>query len=239
MKLVLLALLSLLGISAAEAATTVIYFGGYGASQEQMKCWEDGARKDPRYAGYDFKAFPYPIGATGAKASVLAAGENTIQRVLKRIGEMSARDPKRKFIIAGHSSGAALANAVAERVKNPSQVELVDLDGFAASPLLQKRIKTTCVYAENPNTGLRSRNAGSMTTNCPKENQKRYPAAQCKTAWCLHFAVVNTKAPPYLGSDFKQNGYKGCGTNLDKWLAASPANREQPETTFQGTAPAR
>ncbi|MGZ3695275.1 MAG: hypothetical protein ACXWQO_14215 [Bdellovibrionota bacterium] len=218
MKTTLYLCLFFFGLASAQAGTTVIYFGGYGASPAQMKCWEQGARKNPAYSAYTFKSVPYPVGAGAGKASAVAGGSKSIAAVVREI----ANNPNEKYIIVGHSSGAALSNAVGSRVSNASantkQIQLVNLDGFAPSAELQKRVKTTCVYAKNSETGLKSRNAFSMKGNC--RNSVAYEDTHCKTAWCMHFSLVNTKTPANLGAgSFRSSGYQGCATNLS-WLPA-------------------
>lgn len=236
MKALFLLSVFLLSVPAAFAGTTVIYFGGFRASQKQVDCWADNARKNPDYSGYTFKAYPYPAGAGAGKDSAVAAGSATIDAILANIKAKMAKDPTEKFVIAGHSSGAALSNRLAEKVPNPERVSLYSLDGFAASESLQKRVNTTCVYAYNPETGLQSRNAGSMKSRCPKAKQKGYSTTGCSTPWCMHFSIVNKTAPSNLGggADFIQRGYKGCGANLF-WLppkravaAAAPAPARAP-----------
>ena len=210
-------LLLILGsVSAFAQETEVIYFGGYGASPAQMSCWEEGARNNSAYSStHTFRGIPYPAGASSGSASAVQVGSAAIKKVVDEIN----RNPNKRYVIVGHSSGAALSNQVAGLVRNPSQIELVNLDGFSPSAALQKRVKSTCWYAQNQRAGLQSNNASSMRSNC--QNSRSYEAPHCTTKWCLHFSLVNKRTPAGLGTDFKANGYKTCSTNLD-YLASSP-----------------
>jgi hypothetical protein len=224
----------LLSFSAHASRTSVVLFGGYGATSAQMNCWEQGARGQAAYDGYFFKGIPFPAGAGAGMESAVAVGSKTIQSIVKQIDS----HPDVHFVIAGHSSGAALSNRVAQLVKNPKQIELVDLDGFAPSAALQKKVKSTCVYAVNRKTGLTSRNASSMKGNCA--NSMKYEDTSCQTQWCLHFTLVNSKAPANLsGADFKKSGYQGCASNLS-WLPKrsrpAPAPSEEMDEEPAGSA---
>lgn len=210
----LCAFIILLSSVAAQAAPQpkVFFFGGYKASAAQMKCWEQGAYKHPQLGGlYTFQGIPYPVGASSSASSATSVGAAAIKKVVAEINT----NPTQNFVIVGHSSGAALSNAVAAQVKNPKQVELVDLDGFTPSMSLQNKMPTTCWYAQNKKNGLYSNNAGAMKNNC--KNSQAFQNTTCNTKWCLHFALVVKSAPPNLGTDFPTNGYKGCHSNLD-WL---------------------
>lgn len=228
MKILAFALIGLFTNFAFSAEKSwVLFFGGYGASPEQMSCWEKGARAQNSYASYIFQAVAYPEGSASDMASVLKAGE----LIVKKWADEINLHPERKYFIVGHSSGAALANRVAELVARPQQIELVDLDGFAASASLQKKAKTTCVYAVQTVTGMQSRNAISMKEACRLSHA--YKDSKCQTPWCLHFSLVNTQVAPSLsGADFKKNGYLGCGTNLD-WL--KPDEPPGPASVPHGT----
>lgn len=200
----------------AQAVTHVVYFGGYAATAPQMQCWQQGAEAQPEFASYSFEAHAYPAGAGADKASAIQKGARTIAAVVAEIDN----NPGVHFVVAGHSSGAALSDRVAELVKNPAQIELVALDGFAPSPALQKRVNSRCIYAYSTSVkGLASLNAASMQNNCMVSHA--YADAHCRTSWCLHFSLVNEVAPPNLSaSTFKAHGYDGCRTNLS-WLKPS------------------
>jgi len=210
----MLTLLFSLLMTQAHASTEVIYFGGFEATNAEMQCWQAGAEAQPAYAHVAFETHAYPAGASSSAASAQSHGAATINAV---VAEIEAH-PEIHFVVVGHSSGAALSDKVAQLVKNPSNMELVNLDGFAPSAAVQKRMKSTCVYAVSSKiNGLTSLNAASMKGNCL--NSEAYTDAHCTTPWCMHFSLVNEKAPSALSSStFAAHGYDGCSTNLS-WLA--------------------
>lgn len=222
MKTILLATLLSVSVNA-FAKTEVVLFGGYRASRAQMDCWEKGARLNTaKNRGFNYRGIAWPSGAPSAPTgAIVSAASNTVAKLIKEINEHSDT----RYIIAGHSSGAALSNYVASKVANPKQVELIDLDGFRADEGLQRRVKTTCWSAIRVNDAGKpiasSRNHGSMVA-C--KDHKAFVNHTCSpsASMCLHFTLVNTKAPSDLGSDFAANGYTSCSTNLD-WVTAEPA----------------
>ena len=190
----------------------VVFFGGYQSSQEQMKCWEAGAKR--KNEDILFQGIPYPAGAKSTDVSAVEKAQNTIRKIVEEINH----NPTVKYVIAGHSSGSAIANAVAERVKNPEQIELVTLEGYTPNSYIRKRIKTSCWYAEGPG-GLISGAGMAMKKYC--NNPQKNKNTNCKTKWCTHFSLVNTSPPDNLSDrDYANKGYLGCATNLD-WLSPS------------------
>jgi hypothetical protein len=209
MKIIRVFLLAWCWPTFASTNLEVIYFGGYDSTDAQMQCWESGTTGTP---GVEFRGVAYPAGAGAGAASAVKAGASVIKQA---VAEIDA-NPSMHYVIIGHSSGAALSNQVASEVKDPTHVELVDLDGFSPSASLQKKMKTECWYALNPSNGLFSLNASSIKSNCT--NVHSYQDTTCKTKWCLHFSLVNKAAPFDLSSStFATQGYLGCATNLD-WM---------------------
>jgi hypothetical protein len=207
--------------SATMPTVKVIFFGGYRASAAQMACWKKGAQK-AGLPGLSFEAIPWPEGATSDFDGAREGGAAEIQHVVSEInGNKTGR-----FIVVGHSSGAALASVVAEKVANPSQIQLVDLDGFVAPLDAQNRLAAThrgdapgflCVHSERRNRGsLMSLNATAMR-KCA--HGYTYTDNHCNTTWCMHFSLVDKADPADLGLDYPQHGYDGCDTNLD-WIKA-------------------
>lgn len=204
--------------SALTGEVHVIYFGGYLATSSQVACWKDGARKKAP-SNFTFEAVPWPAGAGSGYESAVNGGAGFIR---KAADETNA-NKNIQYIVVGHSSGAALSNTVVERVKDLSHVSLVNLDGFAPSQSLQKKLKeahagksaSVCVTSRNKQNGTQARNFRSMTGNCT--HSWVYEDRHCTTSWCHHFAIVSKSTPAGLGIDFPRNGYQGCDTNLD-WL---------------------
>lgn len=124
-------------------------------------------------------------------------------------------DP-RKFIVAGHSTGAVHAEHLAQRVKNKSKVHLVLLEGYG-SPLNQRGVETTCWYSRNG--AMQGFNAGSMLD--PKVcagGANPFDAPWCKTNVCLHVSLVNLHAPEDLTRGTIGDAFKNCQGNR-VWLS--------------------
>ncbi len=179
----------------------VIFFGGAGATDAQMKEWEEAAKKAPKGKSYIFRGQGYPVGADSSAKSAVQKGEAQ----LKALADEINAHPEKRYILAGHSSGSALSNRLAGLIKDTRKIKLVALDGFAPSNELQEKLSTDCWYAVNPETKLLSRNADSIIAKC--KTKKAYEERGCATAMCLHMSLVR-----------KRNGR---GLNLD-WLTEEP-----------------
>lgn len=211
----------------------MIFFGGYKSTHTQMKCWQTGAKEEARRLkldGYSFEPIAYPEGALAGETSAVSVGAGLIADAVNEIVRGVRSSSSVRFVVVGHSSGAALANAVGEKVlqilKGPSQtallsqIEFVDLDGFKPSSEIQNQLNTSCWSAE---TELEARSEKKVlrSPNADSDSQCRlhraYQDRHCQTQWCLHFSLVNKLASANLGTDYDRNGYEGCATNLD-WL---------------------
>jgi hypothetical protein len=201
--LVTIAAVQVFAFAAKAQQVEVIYFGGYGATKKQMECWERGARANSRFnSDYKFRGHAYPAGSSSSFAGAVNGASRTISQIVKEINA----NPKKRYVVVGHSSGAAISNTVASRVKNPKQIDLVNLDGFSPSSKLQNSVaSSTCMYAVGKG-GRLSRNAGAMQRSCGQRAKAYRDTSGCTTPWCLHFAVVNTKA--------SAGNYNTCSTNL-------------------------
>jgi pimeloyl-ACP methyl ester carboxylesterase len=184
----------------------VIFFGGYGATSAQMKEWEAGAKKTAYGKEFVFRGYRYPQGASSSAASAVEKASATIRQLADEID----RHPEKRYIIVGHSSGAAISNRLATVIKDARNVKLIDLDGFAPSNALQEKVETICWYAKNSKQRLQSRNAATMKSRCAIK--KAYEEPGCSTPWCLHMSLVTKKL--------------GKGTNLD-WLADEVAAKQE------------
>lgn len=174
--------------SSAQAEDKIVLIGGAGSSSKIMRTCEGQERF--LNIGYD----------------------EAVDKIPDLIQEMNSH-PEQKYIVAAHSSGTEFFGRFMKKVKNLSQLTLVNLDGFDSSEYKGKA-KMICWWATNAQ-GLRSRNAKSMSkANCGIS--KVYMARHCQTAWCLHFSLVNMRAPSYLeGATVRKEGYKNCVANLD------------------------
>lgn len=226
MKFPLVALLCALPAIAAERPL-VVYVGGAKATLEQVQCWAEGARRDAKYGkSFQFKAFPYPVGATlGHGSDKTRSGRNTIVSILSFV---EAQDVNRPLIVVGHSSGSDIANAVAQQLirKNRAGVSLIDLDGYGVPSDIASRIPTTCWTAHG------RLGHSSQTTNSPywREAHGACAGAQVREMWvngcdsiyCLHFRLTNKEARRDMndgnyGTDGYSSGSGACVPNLD-WL---------------------
>ena len=196
-------------ITAAAGAepTKVFYVGGFRASAAQMRCWESGARKNSP-GDYEFEGVPYPVGAGAGFGDAVSGASAEIRRIVSEINS----NPQRRYVVAGHSSGAAISNTIATQVNDKSRIKQVILDGFT-TPRINGDV--TCWGARGQD-GKPSRNLGAMSA-CGA-GLRVYPDRHCSSAsqWCLHFVLVVKSTPPAL-SDFINHGYDGCESNLD-WL---------------------
>ncbi len=186
----------------------LFFFGGYRTTPEIMRCWEEGARR--KFPGtYNFEGIAFPAGSGSDSAIKEASGE------IRRIVEEINAHPENRYIIVGHSSGAAISNRVAEQAAKPGRLKLFDLDGFAAGAALRKKIPSTECWASENQAGLHSRNYSAMAT-CG-EKMRVYQDNHCKTALCLHVALFVKNAPADMGHDPTLPRLASCDSNMD-WL---------------------
>ncbi|MGZ3742019.1 MAG: hypothetical protein ACXVB9_21770 [Bdellovibrionota bacterium] len=185
----------------------VIFVGGYRATAAQMRCWEAGASKAATPGVFQFRGIPYPANAGSSAEEAVAGAAATIKEILREINA----HPGRRYIIAGHSSGAAIANNIAVRASHPSRIRQGILDGFV-SP----RVENSTCWGAIGADGKTSRNYTAEVT-CGA-GFRVYQDQHCgaDSAWCLHFSLVNKSAPANL-ADYAVHGYDGCDSNLD-WL---------------------
>lgn len=165
----LLLLLTLAFSSPALASPKVVLFGGVQSTRAKMAgCF-------PEITVYD-----------------LAEGPSKVEALAKSIDA----DPEGGWVIAGHSSGAAVAENVARKVKNHSRMHLVLLDGFGHAGI-QEKVRTTCWYASNGRA--ESLNASSMKGACLAKSAKRkHLAVNSASAMSLHYSLVNLNVPSTL-----------------------------------------
>ena len=198
----------------ADPANVVFYFGGFQSKQKDVDAWKASATEQEG-DNFSFEAFPYPASATFEDVSAVKNfGATKIDQLAKRISD----DKTRQYVIVGHSSGCAIANAVAEKAldleggKAARNFRLIALDGFRPRQGLWGKIGITCWSAKNGET--KAPNWKSME-NSAKFNF--YDACNCGTqAWCVHFSLVNENATADTVKTIPQ-GYTNCKANL-VWL---------------------
>jgi hypothetical protein len=173
---------------------TLLLFGGYRASKSDMISWQSSAQK--QRPDLTIKCIPWRGGRTAGNP--LQPSTDWLEEIAKKT------DPT--AIIAGHSSGCALANFVAELLPNS---KLVALDGFKPKGSLQER--ALCWSAQDGD--VRSRNFSALQS---AKHFHVYQATNCKNPWALHFSLVNSAASDAIVSSIK-TGYSNCRANL-VWL---------------------
>lgn len=212
--------------SLAAERPLVILFGGYGSTQADMRLWEQAAAKHPRYGrAFAFEAIAYPKNVNSSVLKAVLAGTDTIERVAARIRAM----PGRRVIVAGHSSGAALAISVVSRIADQATIKLVSLDAGINTdrptpPEFYPIARLECWSVASG--GLLSFGFRRARELC-KERFFVLSASRCATPVCLHYALVNRHAPGDLTfpqsrrlGDGISGGYADLSVNLD-WLEPS------------------
>lgn len=188
-------------------ATQVFFFGGFLASHTDMKVWAGDAAA--QRSSVDFQPFAWPSGAKSDGHSAVAGAHSSgsFRRAVQAI-EASSADT---IYIVGHSSGCAIANAVDRALKDHERVALVALDGFAPNGTQRSRAGTQVWSAECGDAVSRNHKALKELLG---GKLKIFTATNCKTAWGLHFSLVNANAD---SKTTISNGYQGCRANLC-WL---------------------
>ena len=196
----------------ADSATQVIFVGGQGSSEQNMQTWAALVGHDSKYKDhFSFRSLSLP--STQSKQTrVIIDGQKTIEVLVSEI-DHSPKDSQ--FILVGHSSGSAISNEVARRVKSKLKIKLIVLDGFVPHRVV-KEIPTYCWSAVDASSGKPALNTNRMKKCSQYQEMKIFG---CKTSHCLHFSLVNSSAQKAnLGSkNYKTLGYSDLVPNLN-WL---------------------
>ncbi len=232
MRLALAALAATALLGAAPrppAKPLVIFFGGYASTPADMTAWAIAARRSIYGKTFDFQAIAYPPNVSFVESDAVKADSVIIEALA---GQIDA-SPNRKFVVVGHSSGAGLAAALIERVRNGGRKNLrmvilddgVD-DGFKPPPGFDADRQVECWSAVNGPMAASNREQ----TQAFCRNYHELKSATCRTAYCLHFSVVNLGAPADLTENSAfvihpngtTGGYQNLKVNLS-WLDSSIA----------------
>jgi hypothetical protein len=199
-----------------NAATmkVAMYFGGYKSTQSEINLWTQSAEAQLG-TSYKLMTYPYPTGASsGASSAIANFGQSNIDNLAEEI----VSNPSISYTVVGHSSGCAIADAVAERVttlqsgKIPN-LKLIVLDGFLPSAVVMNAVNYKCYSAYDRSTT--SLNWSAMQ-NCGA-NFVSLQAPNCgREVWCLHFSLVNSAATASTVQTIPE-GYNNCKANL-AWL---------------------
>lgn len=204
---VLRLLLTLLIFSTPAFADTVIFIGGFGSTAGNMACWKKGAEKQSSYSGYTFKTIKYPEGVTGFRNAINA--QNSSSQINEIVTYINSR-PNEKFVIAAHSSGSDIAFLAAKRLKNPRNVDYVNLAGWNVPRHMYRLNKVTSL-----------------------KDPSSYGNCKSRPRWCRHFSLVNKTPPRDLDLGSLTEGYQGCNSNLS-WL---PKKTREPVMASDGQKP--
>jgi hypothetical protein len=176
-----------------QLKSKVIVFGGRGSTTAQMNhCY-------PEFMSYSN-----------------IEGDAYVSCLAQQIDRQPTLPNREKFLIVGHSSGAAQAEKLVHAVKNKSKVKLILLEGFGI-PAFHEGVETTCWYAKNGN--LQGMNAGYMQNpaDC-RGTVKAFEAPWCNNPLCLHIALVNLNVPAEINkSNVFTDGLNNCQGNME-WL---------------------
>ena len=188
-------------------STSVFYFGGFNASQNDIDAWVRSARQQrPTVA---FTGFPWTSGPKSSPPDTVVKGSKNSGQFKSAIDAIQACTADTIYIV-GHSSGCAIANAVDKEIKSASTVVLVALDGYSPDPDQLKR----------PSTQIWGAICGKVKSkNFPGPSLGRrriYEATDCKNLYALHFSVVNEAATDGTVRSIA-TGYAHCKANM-AWL---------------------
>jgi hypothetical protein len=187
----------------------VAFFGGYQATQTDMKVWLGSAQAQS--ANTEFSAYAWPRGANSRAKSAITTFTKSGQ-FDKAVAAIQASKADTIYIV-GHSSGCAIANAVDRSLDNHDNVVLVALDGFAPDSAQRGR-QNTQVWAAD--CGKAKSLHYDDLLGVVGGNLNVYHATNCKKLWALHFSLVNAAANDRAVQDVT-DGYVNCRANL-AWL---------------------
>ncbi|GEP00967.1 hypothetical protein GCM10007887_09720 [Methylobacterium haplocladii] len=191
-----------------------------------MRLWQQAAAADPVYGRtFDFEGIPYPNEAGSNVLRAVAVAEPTLDAVANRLRAM----PGRRIVVAGHSSGAALAVSTVSRIGTSETIKLISLDAG-----INTELPPALGFFPITHLECWSAAAGDVLSfgyrraqALCKDSLFVLRTTRCNTPICLHYSLVNRGADADL--TFKQSrvldhgisgGYANFSVNLD-WLAHS------------------
>jgi hypothetical protein len=187
-------------------STSVFFFGGFKASQDDIDAWVKSATLQKPYI--DFTGFPWKSGPESYPARTVVKGCKASRQYQSALDAIQACKSNIIYFV-GHSSGCAIANALDNELQNVNDF-LVALDGFPPDDDQLQRVGTQVWGAECQ---------GVTSKNYPGPSRGRrhiYQATNCKKLWALHFSLVNTAASDTTVHGIS-TGYFNCQANLE-WL---------------------
>lgn len=202
-----------------KGRTPVVFFGGNKSTDKQVAAWSAAAQASQTY-GQQFEFEAHSLhGAKSNLDAVLKSSSAEINRCVAEIDSPQFRGP---VVLVGHSDGGWVINEIVKRVtpENRKKIKLVSLDGYAVTGPEFEGVSVQCWTAYNSNiqrdspqscgkieNAARSLSALDMS-KCGPSNCKLLAESGCATNWCLHFKLINSKAPPKIGRDnYGEVGY--------------------------------
>src|SRR5438128_4529144 len=186
----------------AGGRNVAVLFGGAWVSDVRVRAWSEGMMFWAQPKLTDFAVVSL-FAVPGPADDKFIKNEFQLDVLAKAIAsEAGARNPK-LIIFAGHSSGAAVAEAALRALEKEdatllSRVVYYRLDG--AGGLSQKLLASLgggfCVAAKCATVS--SHNGGGCTGKF-KKITLNVRSANCTSDWCCHVALINTK-PKTRGS---------------------------------------
>jgi hypothetical protein len=187
-------------------STSVFFFGGFKATQDDIDAWLRSARQQKR--DVEFSGFPWTSGPASYPADTVVKGSKKSGKFKSAVDAIQACKADKIYIV-GHSSGCAIANAADKELKDP-RVVLVALDGYSPDGGQLKRSSTQVWGAICGK--VKSKNFPGSAGG----RRKIYEATDCKKLWALHFSLVNAAATDGTVHSI-ETGYFQCKANL-AWL---------------------
>lgn len=188
-------------------ATSVYFFGGFNATQNDIDRWVRSAKQQK--PSVELIGFPWTSGPKSWPADTVVKGSKKSGQFKTAVDAIEACTADKIYIV-GHSSGCAVANAVDKALTNTSNVALVALDGYSPDADQLKRSGTQV-------WGAICGKVKSKNYPGPAGGRRRvYEATDCKKLWSLHFSLVNAAATDATVHSIA-TGYFQCKANLE-WL---------------------
>ena len=204
-----------------------VLFGGAFVSDAQVRAWAEGMMfwAKPKLTDFaDVSLFAVP----GPADSTFRKNEFQLDVLARAIAdEARLRNPK-LIIFAGHSSGAAVAEATLAALEKVapdliSRIVYYRLDGAGglSAKLFAKLAGGFCVAAKCARVS--SHNGGACGGKFKKITLS-LPSADCTSDWCCHVALINTK-PKTRGSGDPKDYARFDKDSLPNggWLAQTSA----------------
>lgn len=184
-------------------STTVFYFGGFNASQNDIDSWVRSARQQKPTV--DFIGFKWESGTKSWPADVVVKGAKASGQYKAALEAIQACKAETVYLV-GHSSGCAVSNALDRELKD-ERINLVALDGFSPDDDQLKKAGTQVWGAICGK--IKSKNFPG-----PSRGRRRiYEAVNCTELWSLHFSVVNEASADGKVRNVA-TGYLNCKANM-------------------------